>query len=99
VRFIGAAVLLELAIAIATGIDTWRRPPAMRRPWAVVWFWWHLAPAWLLWRALVSSLMAAAVRAARASYERHALRHTDGAPLLAADDRWPHDNAESRQRS
>jgi hypothetical protein len=91
VSLIVVGTVLELAIIAGSWLDTHLRPGPYGTPWAARWFYWHIAPAWLAWLGLVSGLRAAAVRAARASYERHALAHTDGTPLLAIEDRWPHD--------
>jgi len=86
VTFVALVALIEAAVIIALAIDNHARPAEERQFWPVRWLWWHLAPLWLLWLALISVLMTAAVGAARRSYERHQQRRTVSALLLAAAD-------------
>lgn len=85
-RFYALVAIAETAIIVGSGIDARWRPASDRSPWVARWFWWHIAPLWLLWLAFVAGLMRAAETWARRAHQRYELARSVMPPLVAPDD-------------
>ena len=88
-RFYALVAIAEAAIIVGSGIDARWRPASDRSPWVARWFWWHIAPLWLLWLAFVTVLMRSAEAVAGRSAETHAARRHDAPSILANDEAPP----------
>lgn len=84
--FYALAALAEAIVIAGSGIDARWRIPAQRRAWLARWFWWHLAPLWLLLLALTAAFMRRAEAVAGRSAEAYAARRHNASALVVDDE-------------